>query len=147
MRPGPVIPLILALITAPAGAAMFKWTDADGNVQYGEHPPGGVQAESIKPAAKPASAPAAAKSPQQQLKELEAQKVKADEKAAEAQAEKQRAEQRKKNCEIARQNLEQLNLGGHRLTRMADGSYKRLDEEQTQAMVRKNEAAVKQFCD
>ena len=37
-------------------------------------------------------------------------------------------------------------MGGHRLTRMSDGSYKRLTEEEKQAMKQKNEKAVKEFC-
>jgi len=147
MRLGTFIPLILALATAPAGAVMFKWIDANGNTQYGQYPPAGVQAERIKTAPKPASAPSAQKSPQQQLKELEEQNKKAGEKAAEAEAGKQHAEMKKKNCEIARQNLEQLNLGGHRLTRMPDGSYQRFTEEEKQAMIQKNKEAVKEFCD
>ena len=38
-------------------------------------------------------------------------------------------------------------MGGHRLTRMPDGSYERLEEKQQQALISKNEKAVHEFCD
>ncbi len=36
------------LLTAPVSAAVYKWVDAQGAVHYGDLPPGGVPAESVK---------------------------------------------------------------------------------------------------
>jgi hypothetical protein len=67
--------LCAALIvwSAVASAVVYKWTDAQGNVHYGDQPPNGVQAEVVEglgnhisslnaapPPARPAAQPAAA---------------------------------------------------------------------------------------
>ena len=146
MRLATLISIFLALTTTTAGAAMYKWTDADGTTQYGQYPPAGVQAEHIKANPKPASPPQAAPSLQQRLEELEQQQQKQAEKANEAATEKQNAETIKKNCEIAKKNLAGLQLGGHRLTRLPDGSYTRLSEEERLSRVAEAENQITEYC-
>lgn len=141
-----VFPLLLLLAATPAGAAMFKWTDASGNVQYGQFPPAGSNAERLKGAPAPASAPAG-KSLQQRVEEMEKRQDSEKQSKAEAAQKQQEAANRKTNCENARQNIERLNYGGNRLVHMPDGSYQRLDEKQKQAQLEKNREAVKEFCD
>ena len=158
MRHTTVFSILLLVAMSPANAAMFKWTDANGNVQYGEHPPAGAGAEHIKATPEPASTPAApvpprpsrtaaAPSLQQQVDALDKRLATEAEKKAETEQKKLDAENRKINCTNAKNNLEQLRMGGHRLTRMPDGSYERLEEKQQQALISKNEKAVKEFCD
>ncbi len=137
---------ILALTTTAADAAMYKWTNADGSTQYGQHPPAGVTAERIQVRSQPASQAQPALSPQERLKELEEQQQKQRELEAEAASEKQKAETEKKNCEIARKNLAGLQMGGHRLTRMPDGSYTRLTEEERQSRIADAEKHIKEYC-
>lgn len=144
MRLATIIAIILALTTTTAGAAMYKWTDADGSTQYGQYPPAGVQAERIKVSPQPASQPTP--SPQQRLKELEQQQQTQTEKETEAATEKQEAETIKKNCEIAKKNLTGLQMGGHRLTRLPDGSYTRLSEEERLSRVAEAEKHIKEYC-
>ena len=146
MRHTTVFSILLLVAMSPANAAMFKWTDANGNVQYGEHPPAGAGAEHIKATPEPASTPAAP-SLQQQVDALDKRLATEAEKKAETEQKKLDAENRKINCTNAKNNLEQLRMGGHRLTRMPDGSYERLEEKQQQALISKNEKAVKEFCD
>ena len=146
MRHTTVFSILLLVAMSPANAAMFKWTDANGNVQYGEHPPAGAGAEHIKVAPEPASTPAAP-SLQQQVDALDKRLATEAEQKAETEQKKQDAENRKINCTNAKNNLEQLRMGGHRLTRMPDGSYERLEEKQQQDLISKNEKAVKEFCD
>lgn len=146
MRLSTLFPIILTLTTNAAAAAMYKWTDADGSTQYGQHPPAGVAAEPIKISPQPASSAQPAASPQQRLKELEEQQQIQSEKESKAAAEKQRAETRKKNCEIAKSNLAGLQLGGHRLTRLSDGSYTRLTEEERQSRIADAEKHIKEYC-
>ena len=146
MRLATIFPLLMLLTAAPVEAAMFKWTDADGNIQYGQHPPAGANAQQIRAAPAPKSA-TTGKSPQQQVEELDKRLEAEQQHKAEADEKKQVAENRKINCANARKNLEQLGYGGHRLMHMPDGSYQRLDEEQKQALIKKNQDAVKEFCD
>jgi hypothetical protein len=144
MRLTIMISIILALTTTVAAAAMYKWTDADGSTQYGQYPPAGVQAERVKVSPLPAAQPAP--SPQQRLQELEQQQQKQAEKEAEATTEKQTAETIKKNCEIAKKNLANLHMGGHRLTRLPDGSYTRLREEERLSRIAEAEKHIKEYC-
>ena len=146
MRLATLISIILALTTTAAGAAMYKWTDADGSTQYGQYPPAGVAAERIKVSPQPASQPQPALSPQQRLKELEEQQQKQTEQEAKAAGEKQKAETIKKNCEIAKKNLSGLQVGGHRLTRLPDGSYTRLSEEERLSRITEAEKHIKEYC-
>jgi len=146
MRPANIFPLLLLLATASAGADMFKWTDASGTTQYGQHPPAGVQAERLRSAPAPQSAPAA-KSLQQQVEDMNKQQEEQNKRKAAAAKKEQLAANRKTNCDSARKNLEQLNYGGNRMMKMPDGSYQRLDEKVKQEQLEKNRKAVKEFCD
>ena len=80
MRLATIVSIIMTLSSTTAGAAMYKWIDADGSTQYGQYPPAGVQAERIHVSPPPASQPQAVPSPQQRLKELEKQQQKQAEK-------------------------------------------------------------------
>ena len=146
MRPTITITLLMALLALPASAAMYKWSDANGETQYGQFPPAGVDATRIKADADPKSAPAR-KPLEEQVKELDKQMEQQKAAKEEAAAKKQNAAIRKQNCENARSNMTQLDYGGHRLARMPDGSYERLTEEQKQEMIKKNQDAIKEFCD
>ncbi len=42
------IPLLLLALTASAHADVYRWTDVEGNVVFGDNPPEGVQAERIQ---------------------------------------------------------------------------------------------------
>lgn len=130
----------------PATAAMYKWTDADGHVQYGQYPPAGVDAKPMKAAPAPRSAPA--REPlDQQIKALDKQLDAQKEQQAKAEEEKQNEENRKINCQNAKKNIGELNRGGHRLMHMPDGSYRRFTEEERQAEIAKNKKAIDEFCE
>jgi len=146
MRPTITITLLMALLALPASAAMYKWNDANGETQYGQFPPAGVDATRIKSDSDPKSAPAR-KPLEEQVKELDKQMEQQKAAKEETAAKKQNAEIRKQNCENARNNITQLNYGGHRLAEMPDGSYERFSEEKKQEMIKKNEDAIKEFCD
>ena len=146
MRPTIMITLLMAMLSLPASAAMYKWNDANGKTQYGQFPPAGVNATRIKSDADPKSAPAR-KPLEEQVKELDKQMEQQKAAKEETAAKKQNAEIRKQNCENARSNITQLGYGGHRLAHMPDGSYERLSEDKKQEMVKKNQDAIKEFCD
>jgi hypothetical protein len=54
LRTGLVFAVCALLFAAPAAAALYKWTDDNGRVVYGDTPPAGVKAERITVAAPPA---------------------------------------------------------------------------------------------
>ncbi len=146
MHPTITITLLMALLSLPASAAMYKWNDANGETQYGQFPPTGVNATRIKADPKPKSAPAR-KPLEEQVKELDKQMEQQKTAKEEATANKQNAGIREQNCENARSNMTKLGYGGQRLAHMPDGSYERISEEKKQDMLKKNQDAIKEFCD
>ncbi len=146
MRPTITMTLLMAVLAFPASADMYKWKDANGKTQYGQFPPAGVEVTDIKSERAPKSA-AARKPLQEQVKEMDKQLEQQETAKTEAAAKKQNAAIRKQNCANARNNITQLGYGGHRLARTADGSYQRLSEEQKQKKIKKNQDAIKEFCD
>jgi len=146
MRPATIFPLLVLLTAAPASGAVFKWTGADGRIQYGDYPPAGVQTEQLRTAPVPKSVPAT-RSLQQQLKALDKRHATEQKQATERKQKQQAAKDRRINCTRARNNLKRLSYGGNRLIHLPDGSYQRLDEKQKQDLLRKNRNAVKKFCD
>ena len=109
-RPG--LALVLAMLAAPAGADIYKWTDAQGKVHYGDHPPSSSIPKPFNPQVSEA-AEARAVEARRQLADQAARKRLEEEKAGK-EADKQRAsreeEARRKaeNCQRARSNLEML---------------------------------------
>ena len=146
MRLANLFPLLLVLAAGTAGADMFKWTDANGNTQYGQYPPAGVPAERLKSAPAPQSAPQT-RSLQERVEEMNKRTEEKNQQKAEAEKKKQAAANRKINCENAHKNIEKLNYGGNRRVQMPDGSYQRLDEKAKQAELEKNNKAIEKFCD
>ncbi|MCO6411896.1 MAG: DUF4124 domain-containing protein [Thiogranum sp.] len=148
MRFSTILPLMLALAAAPASADVYKWTNANGETVFGQFPPAGVAAERIKtnaPPSKAAQPPAA--TPQERLKALQEQQQSQHEQAAETAAQKQQAAARKQNCTSARNNLAQLERGGHRRVKLPDGTVTFLSEEETQQRIEQARQHVKDNCD
>lgn len=140
-----LLPLLLAATSA--SAAMYKWTDENGQTQYGEHPPAGGNAEKMAPAPPPADPGAKRESLEKQLEDMEASSENRDERNAEYARKEEIAKIRAENCKVARNNLVVLNQGGHRLTRMPDGSYKRLEPQEKEAMIAETKKQIETNCD
>jgi hypothetical protein len=148
MRPGILVALALTLATTTAGAAMYKWTDQNGRVQYGQFPPTGVESERISSAGTTHKVdPQDSKSPQQRLQELEARQKQQGEQDAEAAAKQQLAAQRQSNCDIARKNLAVLQEDGHHRVRLPDGTVTYLSDEQKHERIENANRQIKDNCD
>lgn len=148
MRTATTVMLAITLFAGSASAAMFKWKGADGSTQYGQYPPSGVEATRINADRTPKkAAPATRKPLQEQVSEMEARQEQQQAEKSAAELEKKNAAIRKQNCENAHANITELGYGGNRLAAMADGTYKRLTEADKQDMVKKNEEAIKKYCD
>lgn len=141
-----LISTLLLLAMAGANAGMYKWKDAQGNTQFGEFPPAGVDAEQMKPPPPPATNPGKGPSLEDRVKALDAQESADKEKALVEKEEKEKAAQKKQNCENARQNAELLQRGGNRLYQMPDGSYKRFNAEESQKRVEESKKFIAENC-
>lgn len=140
-----LLPLLLA--ATAANAAVYKWTDQNGQIQYGEHPPAGGNAEKMAPAPPPADPGAKRESLDKQLEDMQTSSEERGEREAEYAKKEEIAKIRTENCKVARNNLVVLNQGGHRLTRMPDGSYKRLEPEEKEAMIAETQKQIETNCD
>ncbi len=137
---------LIALPLQTSIAGIYQWVGADGQTEYGDHPPVGSNA-------RPIGATTANRNPdkkrqplESRLQQMEAEKGKQDSIEA-ADAEMQRnAEIRKSNCETAKSNLEILGKDGARL-KMPDGNFKQLTQDDKQPMIDQAKQQIKESCE
>lgn len=99
---------LLTAVCAPASAALYKWTDAQGRIVYSDQPPSAnVKTEQLRATPPPAN-PNAAKELAQ--REAEFRKRQTDSTEAAAKADKQRTEtaKRAESCAQAKAQAKQL---------------------------------------
>ena len=108
---------ILALALSAATtvvAGVYKWTDAEGNVHYGEHPPPGSEARAMKRAAPPGEEEAERyrerwdRIIERQERSEELRREDRERREQERAEREQRALERKRSCATARSNLHVL---------------------------------------
>ena len=142
-----VLPWALCLAFAgPVAAAMYKWTDADGNVHYSQTPPPSGQAEEMAPPPPSPLSPEEAEKRREQSRRSLFGEDKPEEKAPEGgnrQADNNPA--REKACEAARQNLQTLKTS--RRVRDADGNVTVLDDAEREARMAETRAQIEQLCE
>jgi hypothetical protein len=112
--------LLLATLALPAAAEIYKWTDAQGKVHYGDQPPSGSDVKQITPRVSKeveARAEEARRKAAEQAvrKRVEQSKAREEEAKKQANAEEE-AKRRAENCQRARGNLELLQRANMRLT-------------------------------
>jgi hypothetical protein len=141
--------LLAALMTGTAAATeIYKWVDADGNVQYGDRPSGADSEVQLQIASQPTDP---ARIQAQTTARLEQQKTAREAVAAEPQGpseEELRAEalERAEKCTMYRARLEKF-VQSRRLYREdADGERVYLDEAETQAARENVQHQVEEYC-
>jgi Domain of unknown function (DUF4124) len=120
-RPGHTVCLLAAafalgftLLPAPASAALYKWTDANGRVVYSDQPPlGDVKIETLQGPPPPAN-PNAVK--EMAVKELELKKRQTDAAEKDKKADSQRAELAKKAEACARMQAQIKQLAAEQIS-------------------------------
>jgi hypothetical protein len=131
--------LMLALAAQQSLAAMYKWTDEEGNVHYTQHPPTNHPTEVIKP---PPPAPSNRGYTPPSLSDGE---KKEDAAAEDPEQAKMREEIARKNCEAARKNVEVLTA--HRRIRESEGGEVIvLDDKERQRRVEEARKDIKENC-
>lgn len=146
-----LICVLLALASglhAASKDAIYKWVDDSGEVHYTQVPPQNREYETLKQASAPADDPDRIRSGLQE-------KVDAMDKAQEERAvAAQDAEQwsriqklRRKNCEIAKKNLANLNQGGNKAFMTPDGEVIRLTDDERQRRIDEANKQIKENCE
>ncbi len=141
----PLFAVLLFLITPTLTAEVYKWTDAEGNVHYGQSRPSGTDAEALDIKGPGMSA-------EQRELELDKLKLKAglgsqNENTEPRQAAAQMPKAvRDENCRIARQNVASL-VQKRRIVRTDDaGNLVRLDDAERAARLQDAADQVEEFC-
>lgn len=144
--------IMLALLATPSGADVYKWTDAQGKVHYGDRPPA---LNTPKPLNLQASEAAEARAAEMRRKaadetarkRLEAGKAQ-EAKAAEQAAHVAEAQRKVENCRRARGNLELLQRANMRLSTVdAQGNSRMLDAAARQAEVERANRMISENCE
>jgi flagellar hook-length control protein FliK len=129
-----------------ASAETYRWVNEEGVVTYSQTPPPDVKAETVEIKTTPGSNTVDSKKQLEELRQKLADS--AEDRAMKKAQKREQAEieaENKKNCNIARKNLEQLTALGNRLYKTADG-YVRLSEEDRQKKMQKAREQIKEHC-
>jgi hypothetical protein len=149
-RPGMI--LMLALLATPVGADVYKWTDAQGKVHYGDRPPTLSTPKPFNLQASEAAEARAAEARRQVAdetarKRLETGKAR-EAKAAELADRATEAQRKAENCQRARGNLELLQRAHMRLSTVdARGHTRMLDVAARQAEVERANRMISENCE
>lgn len=144
--------LALLLLVGPgaAGTEVYRWTDADGQVHFGDKPTGtDAKAVTVQPPAKPATAPAAASESarrertQRLLDEYAAERSEREEQREAAAAAR---EERRRRCAIARRELAELEQSAYVYTRDDAGNKVVLPDSELRRERDRARAEVKELC-
>jgi len=140
---------LLCATTFSVAGKIYKWTDSEGNIHYGERPPTN-QAKQIKvPKAPPYSGKPAAKPGSQtdaRKTLLDAfDKERTDKAEATAKSDKEKAIQ-DKNCSNARKRVASLNIGGRIYNITEEGERTYLNDDEIKNRLADAQKAVEKWC-
>jgi hypothetical protein len=139
--------VLLAAVPGLAAAAIYKWVDENGQVQYTETPPpGGVESSEIKPPPEPADQKGTIEREERLEKALDERRESRDAAAKQAAEDAEYEKQKGERCEAAKRRLEQAERP---LTNFvdADGTQRRATEEERQEQIKQSQEQVKKFCE
>lgn len=122
--------LSLAFSSGTQAASLYKWTDADGNTHYSQTPPEEGSAQKLQVKDKPATQP-----------EKPTEK---DELPEVSEKEARRAEIWRKNCEIARSNLESYKTS--KRVMQEDGTIITLSDEMRKSKIQEAQKNIDKYC-
>lgn len=140
---------LLCTTSLSIAGKIYKWTDSEGNIHYGERPPNGQSQQIRVPTAPPSSSrPASSPSSQAEAtkKLLDAfDKERKDKAEATAKAEKEKAV-RDKNCSNARKRVAGLSIGGRIYDITEQGERRYLEDDEIKSRLADAQKAVEKWC-
>lgn len=145
--------LILGLLPWLMGAAVYRWVDEDGVVNYSQLKPEGVDAELVsdtgerqRPRATPARPPSQTPPEDEQTLTESQQRMLSELQAAEQQRQAEIARVREANCQEARDVLQRLTSRGRIRVVGDDGQERVMPEEERQRRIDEAQRAVAANC-
>jgi hypothetical protein len=138
--------LLLTLLAAPAPqAGIYKWTDAEGTVHFSQTPPRAVPAEPVEVSPPPPDSGLGDPALPEAQKRFDQWYTERKKREAEAAREAEEAKRRRQRCEKARANLAAVTSRGRVRVIRGDEAVA-LTEEERQALIRKLEEQIREFC-
>ncbi|MCW8847215.1 MAG: DUF4124 domain-containing protein [Sedimenticola sp.] len=143
--------LLLFSMLQVAEAAVFRWVDAQGRVQFGDRPPPDQQAEELEIKSSPSGRGDPDSQTTQERNERRQKILESyqDEREEKRQAQKKRdakAAQRKIRCAEARNRLHEYERATALYELQSDGSRVYLTKEQFESQIETARASVKKLC-
>ncbi len=137
--------VLLACLSAPVMAEIYKWVDAEGNVHYTQNPPpDGVEAALIKPPPR-VDAAAAEEALKEKLEGIDSRADARRKQAAEQQQADAKMKARERRCADAKRRRDSYRAP--RVNAIAkDGTYTRLPEEQRLSELKKTNDYISEHC-
>jgi hypothetical protein len=139
--------ILLAALATGAGAEVYRWTDAEGRVHYGDRPSAGSQSVPVGSGAATGQPPTNdAERLQRQQRMLDAYRQEREEKQqAEAKRKADDAE-RERNCAHGRDVLARYERSSGIYEPQADGTRRYLSEAEKESAIRAAQGDVKRWC-
>ena len=137
--------LIVMLLPTLASAQIYRWTDADGSVHFGQRPPAGAEQVEVRPQVVERD---------EQTRAREAREARSerffDARRQEQQAAREQASQaqvaREQECQGLRRQLSQLQLGGRFFRNDAAGERVYYSDSEVEAARQRLAARIGQEC-
>jgi len=144
-----ILTLTLLMAVTPGvamSASVYKWTDENGVIHFGDQQPYGKTAEKVSVRAGTSQPTDSSRpSPQERLNSLQEKQAEEQEQERAAAASEAQRKQREKNCEAAQKNLELIRTKPR--IRIDEGGEQRyLTPEEIQEYKSKYEDAISEFC-
>jgi len=134
--------LTLILMPALASAQIYRWTDADGRVHFGQRPPAGAEQIEVRPQV-------VERDDQTREREERSERF-FDARRQERQAAREQASQtraaREQECQSLRSQLSQLQLGGRFFRNDAAGERVYYSDSELEAARQRLAARISQVC-
>jgi len=129
-------------------AGIYKWTDAQGRVHFGDRPGAGQSEEVRLPASHGTSPPGASQKERQQRRQkmLDVYRQERAEKRAAAQKARQQRKERKKRCLAARADYDSYNTAGAIYNYTEEGGRDYFNKQQRADYIAKLKAEVRRWC-
>lgn len=134
--------LIVMLLPTLACAQIYRWTDADGRVHFGQHPPAGAEQVEVRPQV-------VERDEQTRAREARSERF-FDARRQEQQAAREQANQaqvaREQECQGLRRQLSRLQLGGRFFRNDAAGERVYYSDSEVEAARQRLAARIGQEC-
>ena len=133
------------MIIEPVMPGIYKWTDADGNIHYGDRP-GDGSAEELILKDSPVQDEGLADRLKTQEKMLDIYKEERIEQQQQRDRQKEEKKLREKNCQIARERLARVRSAGFLYEKGGNGERRVFSDAERSAAEQKELSTVEQWC-